>query len=59
MGGGKLAGFLAGMSTSAAAIGHVAFAHGLGEAFTLSTVLSLIAAALSALRGKAAPTAAA
>ena len=57
MGHGQLSGFLAGMSTSAAAIGHAAFARGLGEAFTISTVLSVIAAVLSALRGKAAPAA--
>jgi MFS family permease len=57
MGGGQLSGFLAGMSTQAASIGHAAFARGLGEAFAISTVLSLIAAVLSALRGKVAPSA--
>ncbi len=56
MGGGQLSGFLAGMSTQAATIGQAAFAHGLGEAFTISTVLSLVAAVLSALRGKASPS---
>ncbi len=57
MGGGRLAGFLAGMSTQAASIGHAAFAHGLEEAFTLSTILSLVAAVLSALRGRTTPAA--
>ncbi len=57
MGDGNLSGFLAGMSTQAASIGHAAFAHGLGEAFTLSTILSLIAAVLSSLRGKTTPAA--
>ncbi len=55
MGGGHLSGFLAGMSANGAAKGSAAFSHGLGEAFTLSTILSLVAAVLSALRGKAAP----
>lgn len=52
MGAGQLSGFLAGVDVSAASSGHVAFAHGVSEAFTISTILSVIAAVLSALRGK-------
>lgn len=52
MGSKKLAGFLAGQDVTARASGHAAFAHGLTEAFVISAVLSLVAAGLSALRGK-------
>ena len=55
MGAGRLSGFLAGVDVSSAAIGHEAFAHGLTEAFTVSTVLSFIAAILSYMRGRAVP----
>ena len=53
MGAGQLSGFLAGVDVNAAASGHAAFAHGMSQAFTISAILSVIAAVLSALRGKA------
>lgn len=52
MGSRQLAGFLAGQDVRAAASGHAAFAHGLTEAFVVSAILSIVAAGLSALRGK-------
>ncbi len=52
MGSGQLAGFLAGRDVTAHAAGHVAFAQGLTEAFLASALLSIVAAGLSALRGK-------
>lgn len=55
MGSGQLSGFLAGVDASVAASGHAAFARGLTEAFTISAGLSVAAAGLSALRGKARP----
>jgi len=51
MGSAQLSGFLAGADVTAAASGHAAFAHGLSEAFTVSAILSVVAAGLSALRG--------
>lgn len=53
MGSRRLAGFLAGRDIGARASGHAAFQHGLTEAFLVSAALSVIAAILSALRGKA------
>ncbi|NMP23955.1 MFS transporter [Sulfobacillus harzensis] len=55
MGSGQLSGFLAGVDASVAASGHAAFARGLTEAFTISAILSVVAAGLSALRGKTQP----
>ncbi len=52
MGSRQLAGFLAGKDVTAVATGHAAFAHGLTEAFIVSGVLSVVAAVLSALRGR-------
>lgn len=53
MGRQQLAGFLAGQDVTTRASGHAAFAHGLTEAFVVSSILSMVAAGLSALRGKA------
>jgi EmrB/QacA subfamily drug resistance transporter len=52
MGPGQLAGFLAGLDVDVKQAGHVAFQHGLTEAFLLSAAISAVAAVLALLRGR-------